>query len=64
MERRTLTVPEVAQMLGLSRNSAYKAAREGQIPGVIRIGERYMVPRSVVEKLLGERLDLEGKGAS
>lgn len=59
MERRTLTIPEVARLLGLSKNTAYQAARNGAIPGVLHIGDRYMVPRGVVEKLLGEKLELE-----
>lgn len=59
LDRRTITVGEWAQVFGISRNSAYKAAREGQIPGVIRIGERYVIPRSTVEAMLGEKLDTE-----
>lgn len=58
MERLTLTVPEAARMLGLSRNAAYAAARKGELP-CIKIGERYMVPRSALEKLLGEKVELD-----
>jgi hypothetical protein len=45
MERRTLTIPEFANLMGLSKGSAYKAAREGQIPGVIKLGERTVYRR-------------------
>lgn len=65
MKRHTFTIPEVARMFGLSKNSAYAAARSGQIP-TIRIGDRYIVPRSALEKLLGEKLDdsHDGQGAA
>jgi excisionase family DNA binding protein len=51
MERQTLTVEEAARILGIGRNSAYEAARRGELP-VIRIGHRYVVPRVALERLL------------
>lgn len=63
IERRTLTVPEVAQMLGISRGAAYKAARSGELPAV-RIGDRFVIPRSALEKLLGEKLGVGSRGAA
>lgn len=57
-ERRTMTIPEAATLLGISRNSAYVAARKGELP-VVRIGKRFLVPRSALERLLGEKLDTE-----
>ena len=45
------TVPEVAQMLGFSRNFGYELARTGQIP-VIRFGKRMLVPKLAFEKML------------
>jgi excisionase family DNA binding protein len=50
-ERLTLTVPEVASRLGLSRNGAYEAVAAGQIPA-IRIGRRVLVPRTALERML------------
>ena len=50
-ERLTLTVPEVAARLGLSRNGAYEAVATGQIPA-IRIGRRVLVPRAALDRLL------------
>lgn len=57
MERQTVTVGEVARMLGIGRNSAYEAVRRGEIP-TLRIGKRILVPRAALEGLLagGERL--------
>jgi excisionase family DNA binding protein len=50
--RRTLTVPEAAEELGISRNSAYDAIRAGELQA-LRIGKRLLVPRAVLDRLLG-----------
>jgi len=52
-EKLTLTVEEAGRLLGLSRPSAYEAARVGQLP-VIRIGRRLLVPRARLLAMLGE----------
>ena len=52
MERRTLTVDEVAVALGISRGSAFRAVHRNEIMAV-RIGRRLLVPRDEVERLLG-----------
>ncbi len=49
--RATLTVPQAGAILGIGRNSAYDAARKGEIP-TIRIGGRILVPRTRFERLL------------
>jgi excisionase family DNA binding protein len=46
-----LTVTEAATLLRISRNSAYEAARRGEIP-TIRLGRRLLVPRAALERLL------------
>jgi excisionase family DNA binding protein len=51
VDRLTYTVGEAAQLLGISRNSAYEAARRGEIP-TIRVGRRILVPRNRLEELL------------
>jgi hypothetical protein len=50
--RSSFTLPEVAEILGLSPWSAYQGANKGEIP-VIQIGKRKIVPRAALEKLLG-----------
>jgi excisionase family DNA binding protein len=50
-ERLTLSVPEAARLLGISRQSGYEAATRGEIP-TIKIGHRVLVPRAQLEKLL------------
>lgn len=47
-ERATLDLwPTVARMLGLSKNSVYAAAHRKEIPGLFRIGTRFLVKRDV-----------------
>jgi excisionase family DNA binding protein len=48
---RVKTVDEVAALLGISRASAYEAARRKEIP-TIRIGRRLLVPSDLLEKML------------
>ena len=47
----TATVEETAEMLGISRNAAYEAARRGEIP-TIKIGRRVLVPRAALDRML------------
>lgn len=49
--RKALTVDEAAYELGISRNVAYAAVRNGEIPS-IRIGKRIIIPRAAFEKML------------
>jgi len=52
-ERRTYTVPEVAELVGISRSTAYDCVRRGEIPSR-RFGRRIVVLRHELEQLLGE----------
>ena len=53
--RPTISVPEAGEMLGIGRNSAYEAARRGDIP-TIRIGKLLRVPWIPLQRLLrGEK---------
>jgi excisionase family DNA binding protein len=49
--RRTRSVEEAAQILGISRASAYAYAKSGDLP-TIRMGNRLLVPEAALEKLL------------
>ena len=50
-EKLTVTVDEAGKLLGISRNTAFEAARRGDLP-VIRIGRRLLVPRAAPDRLL------------
>jgi hypothetical protein len=45
--------PTAGTALGLGRNSAYKAASQGQIPGCYRILDKYMVATAPLRAQLG-----------
>jgi excisionase family DNA binding protein len=56
--RLTLNLDEAPKILGVSRAYAYAAARDGSLP-TIRIGRRWLVSRSVVERLLSGHLAIK-----
>lgn len=49
--RLTLTVPEAAAMLGISRAHAYELVARKELAAV-RLGRRVLVPRRAIERLL------------
>ncbi len=52
-EKMTLSIPEVAETLGISRNLAYELAARGELPGLIRLGQKRVVcSRLAIERLL------------
>ena len=53
IERATVTVPQAGEMLGISRNGSYEAARRGEIP-TIRLGRRLVVPLAALRRMLEE----------
>jgi excisionase family DNA binding protein len=60
-ERRTVTVEEAAEILGISRGSAYSLAKSGSLP-VVRLGKRLLVPKAALDRLLGETSNGVGLG--
>jgi len=52
-----ISVPEAGRLIGCSRGSSYKLAREGVIP-TIRLGRKLVVPRARFEAWV------RGKGAT
>lgn len=60
-QKMTLSIPEVAEMLGISRNLAYQLAAKEELPGLIRLGEKRVVcSKLAIDKLLqgGSNLNL------
>ena len=49
--RSTFTVEETAEILGLSRDSAYAGVNAGSIPAV-KVGRRFIIPRIALERKL------------
>ncbi len=52
LEGRTcISVPEAAEMLGISRNFAYELVKRRELPAV-KLGKRLLIPRAALEKRL------------
>jgi excisionase family DNA binding protein len=47
----TYSIPQAGKLLGYSRNTAYDAARRGELP-TIRLGHKIRVPKAALERLL------------
>jgi excisionase family DNA binding protein len=52
---RTVTIENAAKELGVSRAFAYKLAREGALPGLIRLRGRFLISRAALDRLLDGR---------
>lgn len=52
-DRRTVTVPEAAEILGISRSGAYDLISRGALPG-LRLGRRIVVPIDQLDRLLDD----------
>lgn len=61
-ERLTLTVTEAAELLGISRGTAYECVRTGEIPSVT-FGRRVLVPRRRLLALLDNESNVPGEAA-
>ena len=48
----TMTIPDAAELLGISRSAGYRGVARGEIPS-IRIGRRLLVPTAKLYALLG-----------
>jgi excisionase family DNA binding protein len=53
-ERLLLRIDEVAQLIGVSRTTAYALVNKGEIPSV-RIGGLLRIPNDALRKLIEER---------
>ncbi len=52
--RKTISVDEAAQELGLSRASVYEAAKRGELPAIV-IGRRILILRRGLDELWAGR---------
>lgn len=48
----TMTVEQAACRLGIGRSLAYELARRGELPGVLRLGNRIVVSKAAIERAL------------
>ena len=50
-----ITIPQLAEILGMSRIAVYKKVKKGEIEA-IRIGRNYAIPKKSVVNILGRDL--------
>ena len=60
-EKRTYSVEEAAEIVGISRSKAYECVRDGTLPS-IRFGRRIVVPVGALLNLLDEFPSRDGDG--
>lgn len=58
--KKTVSVPNAGQQLGIGRQLAYELARKGELPGVVRLGTRYVVSQAVLDRVLTEGVATPG----
>jgi excisionase family DNA binding protein len=51
-----IPVARAADLLGVSRSTAYELARTNQLPGVTRLGSRFVVRTAVLARWLAGQL--------
>lgn len=57
MERRTYTVPEAARILGCGRTHLYDLIARNDLPGVIRLGQKIVISRQVIDQMVAPPVD-------
>ena len=59
-DNQTLSMQEVANLLGISLKTAYEGAKRGDFPA-FRVMGRWIVPKPAVDKLLKGELNISAK---
>lgn len=60
IQKKYLSIPELARILGLTRIAVFKKVKRGEIKAV-KIGRNYAISQACLEGLLGRALDRESK---
>ncbi|MBN1270109.1 MAG: helix-turn-helix domain-containing protein [Kiritimatiellae bacterium] len=59
-EKKFVTIPELAALLGVSRITIYNRVKKGQIPAT-KVGKTYIITDKTVADVLGGKLTDRGK---
>ena len=59
-DKKYVTIPELAKLLGVSRIAVYNRVKKGQIPA-IKIGRTYVITDRTVTDILGKEVTKKGK---
>ena len=54
-EKKTYSIEETAQILGIGRQTAYELARKQELPGVRKLGGRFIVSKIELESYLNQQ---------
>jgi excisionase family DNA binding protein len=60
VKEKYLTIPQLAQLLGISRIAVYKKVKKGQIKAV-KLGKTYLIADPDIAHILGKELGSVGK---
>ncbi len=55
-----ITIPQLANVLGISRIAVYNKVRKGQIKAV-KIGRTFAIPQSQISEIMGRKLSEKDK---
>jgi excisionase family DNA binding protein len=55
-----ITIPQLAEILGLSRIAVFKKVKKGEIKA-IKIGRNYAIPKKFIANIMGKTLNKEEK---
>jgi excisionase family DNA binding protein len=59
-DKRYVTIPELARLLGVSRIAIYNRVKKGQIPAT-KIGRTYVITDQTIAYILGKEVTRSGK---
>ena len=59
-DKKYITIPELARLLGVSRIAVYKRVKNGQIPAA-RVGRTYVITDQTINNILGRGVTTQGK---
>ena len=59
-DKKYITIPELAKLLGVSRIAIYNRVKKGQIPAT-KIGRTYVITDQTIANILGKEVTRKGK---
>lgn len=59
-EEKFITIPQLAQLLGVSRITVYNRVKKGQIPAT-RVGRSYIINDKIIAEIMGKSVSAAGK---
>jgi excisionase family DNA binding protein len=59
-DKKYITIPELAKLLGVSRIAVYNRVKKGQIPAT-KVGRTYVITDRTVTDILGKGVTKKGK---